>query len=278
MAPIKIMFNGLPGNVAGIITKHIIQDARFELIPYSLTGPEITANTHSISSKEFALVKPEDAQKTIEKIVQAYAPFISVDYTHPSAVNANASFYCKNNLPFIMGTTGGDRKKLEETVLGSKIPAVISPNMAKQIVGFQAMMAYAAETFPGLFEGFHLTIRESHQQGKADTSGTAAAMVGYYQKLGIPIEVEDIKKERDPEIQKGLWGIPEEYLGGHAWHTYTLISKDKTAKFEFTHNINGRDIYAQGTMDAAVFLDKKIREGIKGEIFSMIDILKGSDG
>ena len=33
-----------------------------------------------------------------------------VDYTHPSAVNANAVFYARHHLPFVMGTTGGDRK------------------------------------------------------------------------------------------------------------------------------------------------------------------------
>ena len=274
MTPIKVMFNGLPGNVASIITQHLLHDERFELIPYSLTGPEITAPSHTMEAKEFTLVRPENAKTAIEQIIQEYAPVICVDYTHPSAVNENAKFYCENNLPFVMGTTGGDRKQLEQTVLNSSVSAVISPNMAKQIVGFQAMMAYAAQTFPGLFDGFDLTIRESHQQGKADTSGTAVAMAGYFNQLGVPITVEDIKKERDPEIQKTLWGIPEPYLGGHAWHTYTLISQDKTAKFEFTHNINGRDIYAQGTMDAIVFLDRKIKAGIKGQVFNMMDILK----
>ena len=277
MTPLKILINGLPGNVAGIITKHILEDERFEVLPYSLTGPEITTSSHTIGSAEFALIRPENADAAIKALIKDHAPFICVDYTHPSAVNNNATLYCANNLPFVMGTTGGDRDKLTQTVLASSVSAVISPNMAKQIVGFQAMMAYAAETFPGLFEGFELTIRESHQQGKADTSGTAVAMVGYFNQLGVPIQKEDIRKERDPEIQKSLWGIPEPYLGGHAWHTYTLISQDKTAKFEFTHNINGRDIYAQGTMDAVLFLNKKIQSGSKGEIFSMVDILKGSD-
>ena len=45
-----------------------------------------------------------------------------------------------------MGTTGGDQG-LEDTVRTSSI-LVIAPNMAKQIVGFQAMMEYAANKFP----------------------------------------------------------------------------------------------------------------------------------
>ncbi|MBW1822577.1 MAG: dihydrodipicolinate reductase, partial [Deltaproteobacteria bacterium] len=74
----------------------------------------------------------------MSEAIEKHASFISIDYTHPTAVNSNAEFYCKNILPFVMGTTGGDRKFLEETVNSSSIAAVIAPNMAKQIVGFQA--------------------------------------------------------------------------------------------------------------------------------------------
>jgi len=148
MTPIKIMTNGLPGNVAGIIAKHFLQDDRFELLPFSLTGPEITRGIHRVESMEVALIRPEKAEEAVDGILRAHGPFITIDYTHPTAVNQNAQFYCTHGLPFIMGTTGGDRKALEDTVKGSNISAVIAPNMAKQIIGFQAMMKYAADTFP----------------------------------------------------------------------------------------------------------------------------------
>jgi len=160
-------------------------------------------------------------------------------------------------------------------VKASSIAAVIAPNMAKQIVAFQAMMAYAAETFPDAFKGYTLEIRESHQKGKADTSGTARAMVTYFNKLGIPYSENDIRKERDPEVQQGRLRIPADFLGGHAWHTYTLISKDGTVRFEFTHNVNGRDVYASGTKDALIFLKQKVAAGEKGKVYSMIEVLKG---
>jgi 4-hydroxy-tetrahydrodipicolinate reductase len=60
-------------------------------------------------------------------------------------------FTADRGMPFVMGTTGGDREKLIQTVRDSTICAVIAPNMAKQIVGIQAMMEYAATTFPGHF-------------------------------------------------------------------------------------------------------------------------------
>jgi 4-hydroxy-tetrahydrodipicolinate reductase len=257
------------------VAKHALEDNRFELIAQSLTGPEITDTETSVDSTTFYLIPPQDREQAVTTIKESSGPFISVDYALPAAVNGNAEFYCRNKLPFVMGTTGGDRDLLMDTVAASSICAVIAPNMAKQIVGFQAMMEYAARAFPNLFEGYTLEIKESHQQGKADTSGTAKAMVRYFNSLGTPFTEKDIIKERDSEDQKHVWGIPAEFLSGHGWHTYTLVSNDKTVKFEFTHNVNGRDIYAQGTLDALIYLDKKVAEGVQGQVFSMIDVLKG---
>eukprot|EP00975_Prorocentrum_lima_P010552 2240345-Prorocentrum_lima.AAC.1 len=43
--------------------------------------------------------------------------------------------------------------------------------MAKGIVAMQAGIARLAESFPGAFSGYELTVTESHQKTKADTSG-----------------------------------------------------------------------------------------------------------
>lgn len=274
MSRIKVMVNGIPGNMAVNVARHVIADERFALVPCSLTGPEIQAAEHKLETLSIRLLKPEIRDQVIEEIVQAEGPFSSVDYTHPSAVNANAKFYCQYQLPFVMGTTGGDRSQLEATVQASSIAAVIAPNMAKQIVGFQAMMEFAAQNFQGLFEGYSLEIKESHQQGKADTSGTAKAMVRYFNQMGLRFGEDQIAKERDPKIQATQWGVPQNYLAGHGWHTYTLNSADKTVCFEFTHNVNGRDVYARGTLDAIQYLNARVNEGAAGIVYTMIDVLQ----
>jgi 4-hydroxy-tetrahydrodipicolinate reductase len=270
------MVNGLPGNVARIVAGFILRDERFELIPYSLTGPEIETSEYRIDETSVQLIRPEQRNLAIEPIKQSWGEILVVDFTHPSAVNANAEFYCRNGLPFVMGTTGGDRQKLETTVRSSSVAAVVAPNMVKQIVGFQAMMEYAADNFPNLFKGYSLEVKESHQQGKADTSGTAKAMVGYFNRLGLSYSADDIIKVRDPQVQKSQWGIPEKYLAGHGWHTYTLVSEDQTVRFEFTHNVNGREAYVLGTVDALLYLSEKAQAGASGRMYTMIDVLKGS--
>lgn len=274
MNPVKIMINGLPGNVAATIASHALKDDRFQVLPFSLTGPDVEADLFTVGTTDFTLVKPDTRESEINELINAEGAFITVDYTHPTAVNKNVTFYCDNNLPFVMGTTGGDRELIHRLVLESAIPAVIAPNMAKQIVGLQAMMEYAAKTFPGLFKGYSLDVMESHQSWKADTSGTAKAMITYFNELGIDFSEDQIKKERDPDVQKNEWNIPDEYIDGHGWHTYTLDAADKTSKFAITHNISGRDIYAEGTLDGVLYLQKKLAEGQKGVVFSMIDVLK----
>jgi len=276
MDKLKVMINGLPGNMARAVARQVQDDARFELLPYSLTGPEIRESSYVLGAARLELIAPDKRESRIAQIKQIEGQFLSVDYTHPTAVNANADFYCRHALPFVMGTTGGDRRQLQQAVSASSIAAVIAPNMAKQIVGFQAMMEFAADNFPGLFRGYRLEIRESHQKGKADTSGTAKAMVRYFNKLGLDFSESEIIRIRDPEIQKSRLGIPENHLSGHGWHTYSLVSADGTVRFEFTHNVNGRAIYAAGTLDALQFLAEKAAAGVKGRAYSMIDVLKGA--
>lgn len=274
MEKINIMINGLPGNVAKTMARSAITDNRFNVMPFSLTGQEIEDDTITIDQMRFELVKPDGRDEKIIQIKSQFDSFISIDYTHPTAVNSNALFYTQNRIPFVMGTTGGDREQLEQVVKKSSTPAVISPNMAKQIVGFQAMMEYAANTFPGLFEGYTLEVAESHQNGKADTSGTAKAMVGYFNQLGADFDVDSIQMVRDPEVQEKEWKIPKAHLGGHGWHTYTLTAPDGSALFEFKHNINGRDIYVSGTFDAVIFLKEKLNKPDNSKkLYTMIDVL-----
>lgn len=278
MNRIPMIVNGLPGNVAATVTRHAALDNRFDLVALSLTGPEITDPSYRVDDVPVRLFPPDRRDAFLSELKGRGDKIICVDFTHPASVNENARFYCENSIPFVMGTTGGDREMLADTVKSSNVPVVIAPNMAKQIVGFQAMMEWAAKTFPGLFSGYSLSIRESHQRGKADTSGTAKAMVRYFNELGAPFKEDEIEKERDPQLQQQDWGIPEEHLNGHAWHTYTLTSPDETVTFSFTHNVNGREIYGLGTLDAVAFLAGKIRAGEKGGVYSMIDVLKGEKG
>jgi len=153
-------------------------------------------------------------------------------------------------------------------------PCVIAPNMAKQIVALQAMLEWTAKNFSGVFDGYDLKVVESHQKTKADTSGTAKALVKSFLEMGAKGEEPIIEMVRDEETQISKMLVPSQHLNGHAFHTYSLDSANKSVHFEFRHNVCGREIYAEGTADAVEFLAKKIEDG-QGRFFDMIDVLKG---
>lgn len=51
-------------------------------------------------------------------------------------------------------------------------------------------MQLMADNFPGVFNGYKLSVVESHQRNKADVSGTAKAVVASMQQMGV----EDFKE------------------------------------------------------------------------------------
>ena len=269
---IQVMVNGIPGNMGNIIAKTCMERG-LDVIPYSLTGEIIPENEAKVEDLSIALLKPSNREGKIKSILEKYPNVIAIDFTHPTAVNENAEFYVKYNIPFVMGTTGGDRIALTELVKKANHPSVIAPNMAKQIVAFQVMIEFLANEFPGVFDGYTLSVVESHQKTKADTSGTAKAVVASFQKMGLDFSVDAIEKVRTESEQMNRMHVPEAYLSGHAFHTYALDSKDKTVHFEFQHNVCGRKIYAEGTVDAVQFLAEQIGKGNK-KPFDMMDVLR----
>jgi len=270
MKKIKVIVNGLPGKMASTVAAAVINSQDMELIPKSLTGPEILLEHVFYDSKEIKLFGPSE----IIKLLVDEIPDVIIDFTLPSAIEPNVDFYTKMKLPFVLGTTGGDMDYITKKVNESGLNAVVAPNMAKPIVAFQAMMEFAASNFPGAFDGFNLKVKESHQKTKVDTSGTAKAMVAYFNKLGVPFLVDQIEKNRT-NVGYAAMGIPVEDWAGHGWHTYSLNKESDGSVFlEFTHNVNGRQIYADGTLSAARFLfGVEARSLSHGHVYSMIDVL-----
>ena len=269
---IDVMVNGIPGNMGRVVAETCVKRG-FNLVPYSLTGEIIVENESEVAGKKIQLLKPSNREARIGEVLEKYPNLICIDYTHPTAVNDNAAFYVNHKIPFVMGTTGGDREALAKLVAAANHPSVIAPNMAKQIVAFQTMIEFLANEFPSAFDGYKLSVVESHQKTKADTSGTAKAVVGSFQKMGFAYTPEDIEKVRNEKEQMERMHVPEQYLSGHAFHTYSLDSADGTVHFEFQHNVCGRQIYAEGTVDAVNFLAEQIAAGT-ARPFNMMDVLR----
>lgn len=269
---VYVMVNGIPGNMGCMVAETCVARG-LKLVPYSLTGEIVEEKEKMVAGVKVELLKPSTRENIIADVMKRYPDMICIDYTHPTAVNDNAVFYVKHGIPFVMGTTGGDRVALQKLVEENNHPSVIAPNMAKQIVAFQTMIEFLANEFPTAFSDYKLSVVESHQKTKADTSGTAKAVVASFQKMGFDFSEKDIELVRDEKQQLERMHVPQDALSGHAFHTYSLDSADGSVHFEFQHNVCGRHVYAEGTVDAVAFLAEKLKEG-KARPFNMMDVLR----
>ncbi|XP_057514712.1 4-hydroxy-tetrahydrodipicolinate reductase 2, chloroplastic-like isoform X4 [Actinidia eriantha] len=265
--------NGCTGKMGKAVIEAAVS-AGLHLVPVSFSSSEESQKTVQVGGKDIQMYGPSERESILASTFDEYPNLVVVDYTVPAAVNDNAELYCKIGVPFVMGTTAGDREQLYKTVEDSKVYAVISPQMGKQVVAFIAAMEIMAEQFPGAFSGYSLQVMESHQAFKLDTSGTAKEVISCFQKLGVSFDLDEIQMIRDPEQQLEMVGVPEEHLSGHAFHLYHLTSPDQTVSFEFQHNVCGRSIYAEGTIDATIFLGQKVRSKAEKRIYNMIDVLR----
>ena len=293
--PVTVMLSGLPGAMGVEIAAACLRREGVKLAPFALTGPgfsgEITVDDGSGGSPMTVKLYEASDQEAVAAQIKAEYPeagsLVCIDFTHPTAVNGNAEFYAAHMVPFVMGTTGGDRDALMSVTSDSGTYAVIAPNMAKQIVALQAALEQMASDFGGSFDGYTLSVVESHQSSKADTSGTAKAISTSLAALtNEPDFTADdyakIERVRDPAEQmagggashSGVSPVPEAALGGHAFHTYALTSADGAVEFQVRHNVCGRSTYAEGAVDAAVFLAGQLRAGADKRVYDMVDVLR----
>ncbi len=270
---IPILLCGLPGRMCAEVAAALAErPGEFALLDPALVGPETAQAEIAAAGRTFQAVRPEAREAAIAAL-EAQRPFFAVDYTLPDAIRPNVEFYCRHKIPFVMGTTGGDTEWIRAQVERAGLVAIVAPNMAIPIVLLQAAAQWLAATFPGALTGYKASIRESHQSGKKDTSGTAKALAANLSALGAPVRVEDIEKVRDPQAQLAM-GVPREHLAGHAFHTYRAASPDGAVELALSHNILGRRVYAEGTLWALRFLRARIEAGDRGKQYRMIDVLQ----
>lgn len=280
-----VMVNGITGKMGHAIADSVTNREGFTLVPHAFAvaiPAEKKLTFGDVVVDDFFNVEKEGKEKAVAKLKEIqnkYAnkdgsKFILVDFTVPDAIDSNIAMYVEAMVPFVCGTTGGNREKFTKDVFDAKLPAVIAPQMGKQVVALQAAIKQMAESFPGAFKGYSMRVVESHQASKVDTSGTAKALIQSFNELGVGFDVNNVELIRDVETQRDVMNIPEEYLLGHAYHTYTLTSADNTVSFEFQHNVCGRTIYAEGTVDAVGFLSRNLERSDGKTLFDMIDVLR----
>ncbi len=270
-----VILSGIPGRMCCEISRLLQQEPflrQFNLAPAGFCE-------ESMQGREIEILPGRPIQcDSIENLrsflmEHMFPNPVVVDFTTPDAAMENLAAYTSAGVPFVVGTTGYDYKKAADLVRASKSSAVLAPNMAVPIVLVRTALDFLAQKYPGALEGYRLSITESHQEGKKDTSGTAKAMLPSLEGLGLEASAPPIESIRDLNRQREL-GVTEDHLQGHGWHWYRAKSATGDVELELSHRVNGRRVYAEGTLRAVTFLAEKVQEGSAGEVFTMEDVLE----
>lgn len=264
--PIPIFMAGLPGKMATLVAEAITEREDFDLLPVAMASPRHRFTCMDIGNQRVQLVDYCPNNLRVGRI--------AVDFTTPDNVVLNTIHYTSLRIPFVMGTSGGDREEMAELIRRSRTCAVVAPNMDPQIIRRQMDVDEFAQNNPDIFRGATIEITESHQKTKRDVSGTAIAFRAQFERYGA-LPNGRITSIRDTRAQEAL-GIPNPD-DGHAYHWVEVKNPNGEVIYQFNTAVQGRTSYVEGTLLAAQFLSRQIALGTEGQVFSMRDVLKGGD-
>ena len=282
---IPVFMSGL-GKMGALVAEALIRDPTFLVLPIGLSS-----ENHFGQSKYFYDPESGRDQNIVFRTKERWTNSIPegtivIDYTATASVEDNVRFYISHGLPFVMGTSTGDKERLQrltEMVAASDISAVIAPNMNPQIVGRQMEIDDMAAASPAIFQGATVQITEIHQPSKVNAdgtpsvSGTAIAFREQYEGYGtLPGgKIESIRYQPDhPVVQAAFEGAELDPQKGYAYHDVVVTDAQGNIIHSFKTRVIGRGHYVVGTLVAARFLAEHDEPR---HVWTMVDVLREGD-
>ena len=179
-----------------------------------------------------------------------------IDFSHPSALTGLLDFCKKTGCGIILATTGYSPEQLEEIEAASKSLRIFrSANMS---LGINVLMALVRQTAKILGDSWDIEIVEKHHNRKLDApSGTALMLADAIneQNDGAYHYVYDrssVRQKRDPK-EIGISSVRGGSIVGD--HEVLFCGPDEVITLK--HTAYSRSIFANGAINAAVYLAKK---------------------
>ncbi|MCF2501883.1 hypothetical protein L0663_00715 [Dyadobacter sp. CY107] len=169
---------------------------------------------------------------------------------------AECKMFCEQTAStFIELSTG-----LETEHLTPDFPLVICPNTSMVMLKTMAMLG----RFGKQFKDYNITLTESHQAAKQTEPGTAYNLAN---SLGFP--VEQIISVRDQETQSAEIGIPDDFLGKHAYHK--IVIQDGNDALTIETKVLGHASYAAGVRQ---IIDLVLNKNLENRRYNILEFMQ----
>jgi len=194
---------------------------------------------------------------------------VAIDFTMPTATEANLRACVGGGTALVVGTTGLEQRQLKAMEAAAReIPIVYARNMS---IGVNVFMDLVARAAVALGDGYDVEIVETHHRNKVDApSGTALA-------LGERIAAARGRKLAEVAIygRHGRTGprVPGTIgfavmRGGNVVGEHSVRFIGAEEQVEFVHEAQDRKTFARGALRAACWA-----AGRAPGLYSMADVL-----
>lgn len=178
---------------------------------------------------------------------------VIIDFSHPSALKGVLQFAKERNIPAVVATTGLSADQVEEVRAASAcIPAFFSANMS---LGISLLMELARKAASVLGGEFDIEILEKHHNQKLDAPSGTALMLAEAVTQGVDYDPQyvyerhSVRKKREKN-EIGISSI----RGGTIVGEHDVIFAGHDELITLTHTAMSKEIFAQGAINAALFL------------------------
>lgn len=236
----RLLINGISGKMGRVI-KDLAPNSQVEIVGYDTQNEGI------------------ETFKQIIQSVEAVIDFTCADYALDCAeAAANAK------VPFITGTTGFSDNQMQQLhSLATHSIIFSSFNMSVEMNKFIRLCAQAARDF----SEYDCEIVEHHHNQKLDVISGTAKMIA--NKIAEARGGASIVLQRKGKRTPGEIGVTSLRLGSVFGIHKIYFSKSGSGTFELSHESSGRNEWAQGAIDVALWAVKQQ----PGKLLNMDDFL-----
>ena len=193
-------------------------------------------------------------------------PDVIIDFSIPVATFTILEFAKKHNIPTVIATTGfsdEENNKIQE--LSKEFPIFKSSNMSYEI----NLMAKLVADLAKKLSDSDIEIVETHHNRKIDSpSGTALILADSINNaLDNQMNYEYARHEKREKKKKKEIGI-HSIRGGNIVGEHEVIFAGNDEIVKLSHSARSKAIFAQGAVNAAIFLNGK-----SPRIYNMKDLV-----
>jgi 4-hydroxy-tetrahydrodipicolinate reductase len=192
---------------------------------------------------------------------------VLIDFSHTSLLSKILNLGLYNKLPLVICTTGiSEEQNKEIREVSNKIPIFYSENMSLCV---NLMIALCKKTAAILGKDFDIEIVEKHHNQKLDSpSGTAFVIADAISNVIGDNTIYTFGRHSYNTVRdKREIGI-HAIRGGTIVGEHEVIFAGHDEVFKITHTAESKDIFAEGAINAAMFLCE-----VSPGFYSMIDII-----